>query len=231
VISSVTPPSGMTNPGSTGVDITLFVENVQAAPATTPDVTLAGVACSVTHASFSAGNNQLLIKATTPELSVDLAGLVSIVVAGVLADKNLAFEWIYTAPPTMFLEADSFTIDGDARTWVSASNSATVEIACVIRNLHAMYDRAFDAVTLDIPQADTKFVSFKSMGNSGKVRAFFTLDTETLSAGTTYSVSVGIWENGFQRFNVSAFDLGSRSGAWLEARDTVTHTPNPKLTP
>jgi len=107
VISSVTPPSGMTNPGSTGVDITLFVENVQAAPATTPNVTLAGVACSVTHASFSPGNNQLLIEARTPELSVGFAGPVSIVVAGVLADKDLSFGWIYTAPPAMFLEVHS----------------------------------------------------------------------------------------------------------------------------
>ena len=109
----------MTNPGSTGVDITLFVENVQAAPAATPTVTLAGVACAVKLASFSPGNNQLLIKATTPELSVDLAGPVSIVVAGVLESKTLAYSWIYTAPPAMFLEAESFTIDGDARTWVS----------------------------------------------------------------------------------------------------------------
>ena len=30
-----------------------------------------------------------------------------------------------------------------------------------------------------------------------------------------------MWENGARRFNVSAFDLASRSGAWLEARDTV----------
>ena len=34
-------------------------------------------------------------------------------------------------------------------------------------------------------------------------------------------MSVGVWEKGVKRFSVSGFDLGSRSGAWLEARDTV----------
>ena len=64
-------------------------------------------------------------------------------------------------------------------------------------------------------------MSLKRMGNSGTVRASFTLDTETLAAGERYSVSVGVWENGARRFNVSSFDLASRAGAWLEARDTV----------
>ena len=67
-------------------------------------------------------------------------------------------------------------------------------------------------------------MAFTSMGNSGKVRALFTLDASTLEAGTTYSVSVGVWENGSKQFSVSAFDLGARSGAWLEARDTVPYT-------
>ncbi|KAJ1467567.1 hypothetical protein T484DRAFT_2027404, partial [Baffinella frigidus] len=214
VVSSVTPPSGMTNPGSGGVEITLFIDNVQTAPATTPNVTLAGVACTVGLATFSPGNNKLSIKARTPELSVARAGRVGFLVSGVVSGKDLAFEWSYTAPPAMFLEAATFTIDGDARTWVTASNAATFQIACVIRNLHAKYDRAFDALTLDIPQAGTQTMSFKRMGDSGKVVASFTLDTSTLSVDTMYSVHVGVYENGVSRFNVSAFDLGARTGAW-----------------
>ncbi|KAJ1473645.1 hypothetical protein T484DRAFT_1835196 [Baffinella frigidus] len=218
VVSSVTPPSGMTNPGSTGVDISIFIDNVQTAPATTPTVTLAGAPCVVSLATFSPGNNQLLIKARTPELAVALAGRVGVGVSGVVAGSDLAFEWGYTAPPAMFLEAESFTIDGDARTWVSASNGGTVQIACVIRNLHAKYDRAFDLLTLDIPQAGTRTVSLNTLGET--VRASFTLDTSTLWVGTIYSVRVGVWKDGVSRFNVSAFDLGARTGAWLEARDT-----------
>ena len=48
-----------------------------------------------------------------------------------------------------------------------------------------MFDRAFDALTLDIPQAATQTVSFQTLGET--VRAAFTLDTTTLSAGTMYS--------------------------------------------
>ena len=108
----------MTNPGSKGVEIALFIANVDSEPDTTPTVTLACVACTVNHATLSPDIKQLFIKARTPELSVDLAGRVSMVVAGVLAGQDLAFEWVYMAPPAMFLEADSFTIDGHARTWV-----------------------------------------------------------------------------------------------------------------
>ncbi|KAJ1467726.1 hypothetical protein T484DRAFT_1857865, partial [Baffinella frigidus] len=120
----------------------------------------------------------------------------------------------------MVLEADSFTIDGDPRAWVSASNNVMAQITLVIRNLHAKYDRAFDALTLDVPQAETQTVAFYSMGDSGKVRASFTLDAASLLVGTSYPVSIGVYENGVSRFNVSAFDLKSRTGAWLEARDT-----------
>ena len=76
-----------------------------------------------------------------------------------------------------------------------------------------MYDRAFDALTLVIPQAGTQTVSFRSLGNSGKVRASFTLDASTLSVETAwYSVSVGVYLNGEKRFSVSGFDLGSHTG-------------------
>ena len=54
----------------------------------------------------------------TPELAVALAGRVTIAVSGVVVGKELSFEWGYTAPPAMFIEADSFTIDGEARDWV-----------------------------------------------------------------------------------------------------------------
>ena len=90
----------------------------------------------------------------------------------------------------------------------------------MILHLHASYNRSFDALTLDIPPASTSTVSFMRLGSSARVRAFFTLDSSALSPGTMYAVSVGIYERGAKRFSVSGFDTASRTGAWLEARDT-----------
>ena len=90
-----------------------------------------------------------------------------------------------------------------------------------------MHDRAFDALTLDIPDVGTRFVSFSRMGNSGKVRATFTLDASTLSVDTWYSVSVGIYEKGVKRFRVSAFDLASRTGTPSTPKPTPS-TLNPQ---
>eukprot|EP00290_Baffinella_frigidus_P059506 CAMPEP_0180381720 /NCGR_PEP_ID=MMETSP0989-20121125/26922_1 /TAXON_ID=697907 /ORGANISM="non described non described, Strain CCMP2293" /LENGTH=59 /DNA_ID=CAMNT_0022381667 /DNA_START=39 /DNA_END=214 /DNA_ORIENTATION=- len=58
----------MTNPGSGGVELKIVIENVETAPATTPTVTLAGAACTVSLPTFSPGTNRLVIMARTPEL-------------------------------------------------------------------------------------------------------------------------------------------------------------------
>ena len=111
----------MTHFGSGGVSIGIFISNVQTAPATTPTVTLAGAPCTVTRSTFSPDTNQLFIQARTPELALGFAGRVGMLVSGVVS-KELAFGWTYTAPPGMRLEAESFTIDGDARDWVSVNS-------------------------------------------------------------------------------------------------------------
>jgi len=218
VVSSVTPPSGMTNIGSGGVSINVFIDNVQAEPKESISMTLAGEICTVEQSSFSQGNNRLFVRVATPELPLSQAGPVLLLVTGVLPGKILTFTWTYLPPPAMFLEAESWKIGGDARTWVSATTTALVDIEVTIANLNPIFGRKFDALSLDIPGAATAMRSFSPRGK--KVVATFSLDPSSLTAGRSYSVGVCVLFEGVCAHNVSSFDIPTRSGAWLEARDT-----------
>ena len=229
VVNSVTPPSGMTNPGSGGVALNIYIDNVQGVPKNTVSVTLAGLVCtSLSTSAFSEDTKRLFLQVKTPELNVSLAGSLPLLVSGVVPGKDLSFSWTFTPPPDMYFEADMFTVEGDARAWVSSSKEVVQRVAIVISNLHPSYGRTFDEVKLDIRETDlfiegTPAFSIQRVGplrTAGKqVAAVFEIQCRNCGAGRFYFVSALIFADSVQHFAVSAFSDG-RIGAWLEARDT-----------
>ena len=141
----VSPPSGMLNPGSGGLELQIGASNL---PLGSPvSATVGGSSCPVSLQRETATlyGTQFVIVCRAPELPMSLAPSVDIVLTS--GSITLTHAWTYLLPPEPFIDLSTLTVKGITQAWIPAykyGNTATV----MLRNVNPSMGIPVDEVNV-----------------------------------------------------------------------------------
>jgi hypothetical protein len=158
----ITPPSGMLNPGSGGLIMTVVIANV-------PDVdifiTVEDIPCefiSRVRMRTPVGT-QTAIECRAAELDTSFAPVVNVSAYIPEQDKNLTFAWQYMLPPLPEVSTESMIVEGIRQPWVP-SGPSSYQVVISLKNV---------APTYGITPESVRFIFFSDDGRVTNVSATF----------------------------------------------------------
>jgi hypothetical protein len=214
-ILSVTPASGMLNPGSGGLNLIIKVSNLLASE-TSINISVGGGNCPIVspipRPTASSVGTETTLSCLAPELPLDRNGSILIQVMIPRATENiLTWNWLYSLPVSSLIDAASVAIDDRIGPPLWLADSRTARVSFTIRNVGATLGRIVRNMSLD--GAEIGGTTFLPTGQDLKI------DLRVVSTGPVRpSALLTIWID--LEIDVDVFSATTFQGFSVEIRDT-----------
>ena len=216
-MESIAPGSGISCPGSGGVELTIILSNAGSSLGDL-NISIAGFAVGLASAPKPGAGDRMVITVMTPELPLALQGPVDIVIR-LSGGRLLQSVWQYISPPTPAINKKTFTVDGFQKRWMRQGPGESI-LRFTVSNLLTKYGWNFDSLDVSIQGQMAISVEHVRVASSVEVRAVVSRPIVTGSFNLRLHVRKGSSEVGV----VEVFDDQTQSSepsfCVVEVRDT-----------